>query len=156
MDAIWQKIFSSAFSWMKMFEFRLKFHWSLFLRVQLTIFQYWFRLWLGAVQATSHYLNQWWLVYRHIYASPDLNEFMKSVQLIWRSDNSNMIASNGNIFHVTGPLCGESTSHLWISLTKAGDAELWFFSLICTRTNSSVNNWAPVIWDTIALIMTSL
>ena len=52
--------FSSAFSWMKMFELRLKFHWSLFLRVQLTIFQHRFRWWLGAVQATSHYLNQWW------------------------------------------------------------------------------------------------
>ena len=51
---------------MKMFEFRSKFHWSLFPRVQLTIFQHWFRLWLGAVQATSHYLNQWWLVYRRI------------------------------------------------------------------------------------------
>ena len=34
---------SSAFSWMKMFEFRLKFHLSLFLRVQLTIIHHWFR-----------------------------------------------------------------------------------------------------------------
>ena len=31
------------FKWMKMFEFQLKFHWSLFLRVRLTIFQHWFR-----------------------------------------------------------------------------------------------------------------
>ena len=60
MDAISQTIFSNAFSWMKMYEFRLEFHWSLFLRVQLTIFQHWFRWWLGAVQATSHYMNQWW------------------------------------------------------------------------------------------------
>ena len=43
MDAFSQTIFSSAFSWMKMFEFRLKFHWSLCLRVQLTIFHHWFR-----------------------------------------------------------------------------------------------------------------
>ena len=43
MDAISQTTFSNAFSWMKMFEFRLKFHWSLFRRVQLTIFQQWFR-----------------------------------------------------------------------------------------------------------------
>ena len=43
-----------------MFQLRLKFHWSLFPRVQLTIFQHWFRWWLGAVQPTSHYLNQWW------------------------------------------------------------------------------------------------
>ena len=33
----------NAFSWMKMFEIQLKFHWSLFLRVQLTIFQHWLR-----------------------------------------------------------------------------------------------------------------
>ena len=74
MDAISQTIFSSAFSGMEMFEFRLKFHWSLFLRVQLTIFQHWFRKWLGAVQTTSHYLNQWWLDYQRIYASLGLNE----------------------------------------------------------------------------------
>ena len=77
MAAIWQTTLSIAFSWMKMLVFRLNFHWSLFLRVQLTIFQHWFRLWLGAVQTTSHYLNQWWLVYRRIYASLGLNE------LIW-------------------------------------------------------------------------
>ena len=43
MDAISQTTFSSAFSWMKMFEFQLKFHWSLFPRVRLAIFQHWFR-----------------------------------------------------------------------------------------------------------------
>ena len=35
--------FSDAFSLMKMYEFWTKFRWSLFLRVQLTIFQHWFR-----------------------------------------------------------------------------------------------------------------
>ena len=43
MDAISKTTFLTAFSWMKMFEFRLNFHWSLFLRVQFTIFQHWFR-----------------------------------------------------------------------------------------------------------------
>ena len=43
MDTISQTTFSTAISWMKMFEFRLKFHWSLFPRIQLTIFQHWFR-----------------------------------------------------------------------------------------------------------------
>ena len=43
MDAMSQTTFSNAFSWMKMFEFRLKVHWSLFPTVQLTIFQQWFR-----------------------------------------------------------------------------------------------------------------
>ena len=35
--------FSNAFSWMKIYEFRLRFHLSLFPRVQLTIFQHWLR-----------------------------------------------------------------------------------------------------------------
>ena len=43
MDAILQTIFSDAFFWMKSFVFWLKFHWSLFLIVQLTITQHWFR-----------------------------------------------------------------------------------------------------------------
>ena len=43
MDAISQTIFSSVLSCMKMFEFRSKFLWRLFLRVHLTIFQHWFR-----------------------------------------------------------------------------------------------------------------
>ena len=35
--------FSNAFSWMKYFVFQLRFYWSLFLRVHLTITQHWFR-----------------------------------------------------------------------------------------------------------------
>ena len=35
MAAILQPIFSHAFSWMKMYEFQLKFHWSLFFRVTI-------------------------------------------------------------------------------------------------------------------------
>ena len=69
MDGISQTTFPNAFSWMKMYEFRLRFHWILFPRVKLTISQHWFRSWLGAGQATSHVLNQWWLVYWRIYAS---------------------------------------------------------------------------------------
>ena len=65
MGAISQTTFSIAFSWMKMFKYRLKFHWNVFLMVQLTIFQHW----LDAVQATNHYLNQWCLAWRRIYAS---------------------------------------------------------------------------------------
>ena len=42
-DAILQTTFSNAISWMKMFEIWLRFHWSLFLRFELTIIQHWFR-----------------------------------------------------------------------------------------------------------------
>ena len=52
---------------MKIYKFWLRFHWNLFPRVQLTIFQHWFRSWLGATQVTSHNLDQWWLVYWRIY-----------------------------------------------------------------------------------------
>ena len=74
MAAIFRTTFTNVFSWMKMYKFRLKFHCSLFQRVQLRISQHWFRKWLGASQATSHFLNQCWLVYWRIYASPCLNE----------------------------------------------------------------------------------
>ena len=74
MDAISQTTFSNAFYLMKMCEFWLKLHWSLFPRVQLRVFQHWFRLWLGAMQATSHYLNQWWSAHRCKYVSFGLNE----------------------------------------------------------------------------------
>ena len=60
MAAILRTTFSNAFSWMKMYELHLRFRWSLFLSIQLTIFQHWFRWWLGTCQATCHYLNQWW------------------------------------------------------------------------------------------------
>ena len=38
-----------------------------------------------------------------------------------------MTSSNGNIFRVTGHLCGKFTGPRWISRTMASDAELWCF-----------------------------
>ena len=38
-----------------------------------------------------------------------------------------MTSSNGNIFRVTGHLCGKFTGPRWIPRTKASDAELWCF-----------------------------
>ena len=35
--------FSNAFSWIKIYKFRLRCHWRLFLRFELTVFQHWFR-----------------------------------------------------------------------------------------------------------------
>ena len=50
-----------------------------------------------------------------------------------------MTSSNGNIFRVTGHLCGKFTGPRWISHTKASDAELWCL-LWSARINSWVNN----------------
>ena len=51
-----------------------------------------------------------------------------------------MTSSNGNIFRVTGHLCGEFTGPRWIPRTKASDAELWCFFLFCVWINDWVNN----------------
>ena len=55
-------------------------------------------------------------------------------KVIWAVDlphfpvsNSHATSSNGNIFRVTGHLCGEFTGPRWIPHTKASDAELWCF-----------------------------
>ena len=42
----------------------------------------------------------------------------------WTLDDM-MTSSNGNIFRVTGPLCGEFTGQRWIPLSQASDAEFW-------------------------------
>ena len=51
----------SACSWMKVYKFRLKFHWNLF----------------PSAQATNHYLNQRWLVCWRIYVSLGLNKLTR-------------------------------------------------------------------------------
>ena len=50
-----------------------------------------------------------------------------------------MTSSNGNIFRVTGHLCGEFTGHRWIPRTKASDTELWCYLDLCLN-NGRVNN----------------
>ena len=50
-----------------------------------------------------------------------------------------MTSSNGNIFRVTGHLCGEFTGPRWIPRTKANRGTL-MFSLICVWINGWVNN----------------
>ena len=54
--------------------------------------------------------------------------------------NVMMTSSNGNIFRVTDPLCGEFTGHRWIPRTKASDAELWCFLWSASWINGWVNN----------------
>ena len=50
------------------FSNAFEFHLRSYIRVQLTIRQRWFRWWLCAEQATSHYLNQCWPFHRlHIW-----------------------------------------------------------------------------------------
>ena len=52
-----------------------------------------------------------------------------------------MTPSNGNIFRVSAPSCGESTGHLWIPLTKGQlNADLWcFFVVTCVSPKKVLN-----------------
>ena len=67
-----------------------------------------------------------------------------------------MMTSSNGIFRITGPLWGEFTSHWWIPLTKASDAELWrlLWSVPEQRVEQAIETL--VIWDAIVLIMTPL
>ena len=51
-----------------------------------------------------------------------------------------MTSSNGNIFRVTGHLCGEFTGPRWIPRTKASDAELWCI-IWCLNKPLSKQSW---------------
>ena len=73
MADIFLTTFSNAFLWMKIYEFRCKFHGNLYLTVTGPINNI-PALVLIMWPATSQYLNQWWLDYRRIYASLGLNE----------------------------------------------------------------------------------
>ena len=54
-----QTTFLNAIPWTKcIFSFEL--FWNMFPGIQSSIYQHWFIWWLGAKQATSHYLNHCW------------------------------------------------------------------------------------------------
>ena len=65
-------------------------------------------------------------------------------------------SSNGNIFRVTGHLCGEFTGPRWTPSTKASDVELWCFLWSVPELTVGWTIVRLVIWDAIAPIMTSL
>ena len=58
-----------------------------------------------------------------------------------------MTASNGSIFHVTGPLWGKSTGYQWIPFIKASDAKLWCFLWCAPAQTVHQIIEMPVIWD---------
>ena len=91
MPATFQTIFSNAFCWMQIYEFRLRFQ-RKSTSFQLIIFQHRFRGCLGVDKATSYGLNQWWLVCWRTYVSLGFNELMKVVQ--WPDQTTSAIYFN--------------------------------------------------------------
>ena len=57
-------------------------------------------------------------------------------------DRNMMTSSNGNIFRVTGHLCGEFTGPRRIPHTKASDAELWCFLSSALNKRLSKQWWS--------------
>ena len=66
-----------------------------------------------------------------------------------------MTSSYENIFRVNVPLWGKSIGDQYIPLTKAGDAELWWFVWSAPKEMIGQKLETPAVWDVTALIMTS-
>ena len=64
----------------------------------------------------------WWMSATYQFHSIDNASIHRHIHLTYI-----MTSSNGNIFRVTGPLCGEFIGQPWIPRTKASDAEHWCF-----------------------------
>ena len=100
----------------------------------------WVQVMAWCHQAPSHYLSQCWLRSMSLYGitRPQwVNEACCWTAI--SSATTMMTSSNGSIFHVTGPLCGEFTGHWWIPHTGQWRGAL-MFSLICAWINGWVNN----------------
>ena len=68
-------------------------------------------------------LPSWWPLEYKNSSGPGLTFWCHGMEMLCII----MTSSNGNIFRVTGPLCGEFTGPRWIPRTKVRDAELWYF-----------------------------
>ena len=54
------------------------------------------------------------------------------------------------------PCVRESTGHRWIPLIQGSDAEFWYILWSAPEQTAEQTIETPVIWDAIALIVTSL
>ena len=142
---------------MKRYEFRLSFHWSLFLIVQSTTLHDWFRNWTGAGQATSHYLNQSLSVYWFTYASLCLNELTFEMLTVRGQQHSfsthermflwkcQVECSLVNVFHNTHKnwmLGHQQTAVLTIKLTCWGQDEM---ATISKTTVINQFSWTKIV-----------
>ena len=113
-----EDVFKCIF-WMRMYEFRLRLHWSLFLRFQLTIFQHWFgdKPLLFEPLMARLLTQETWNMHKTYKSSKyglfnGLGSCQKNVRFM-------MTSSSGSIFCVTGLCAGNSQ--------VTGEAELWYF-----------------------------
>ena len=114
----------------------------------------WWTVWLGlSISCSTNMYNSIVTMYT-LYAPRNMN-MVRTWLCFWYCWIM-MTSSSGNILHVTGPLWGGSTSNWRIPLTKASDTELWYFLWSVPEQTAAQTIETTVIWDAIALIMTSL
>ena len=73
--------YSILFSSIKIGTSCLKFHRDLLPGAQLTLSQFWYKLWLGVEQATNHYLNHYWPSKLGICASLDFDQLTYRISI---------------------------------------------------------------------------
>ena len=123
-------------------------NWSFFSYSLGSPYSYWAHAWKESISMCTLYITSVIVYIYHIVVS--MSWFTSSIKwniclLVWKQlscqccfVNSEdgvlpintvpmITSSNGNIFRVTGPLCGEFIGHRWIPLTKAIGAELRYF-----------------------------
>ena len=143
-----QTTFSNAFSGMKMYVWILfKISLTFVLRFKWMIFHHWLRYWLGADQATSCYLNQWWLNYWRIYASLGPNELNPDETFSDGQTICLMILNKSPDFlqnHQCDQQClfsrwlfvNTEILKLWLSIT-----EIWLWIVVIHIGVTDIPNW---------------
>ena len=82
MADIFQTIFSSAFSWIKMYLVTIRFSLILVASGPINNTSALVKIMAWRRPGNSYYLNQWWLIYRRIYSSFGPNELMSMFAII--------------------------------------------------------------------------
>ena len=85
--------------------------------------------------------QQWYHVYSDISLVQYMNFILRFCSVRPHVLCAMMTSSNGNIFRVTGHLCGEFTGPRWIPCTKASDAEFWCFLWSVSELRLSKQPW---------------
>ena len=85
-----------------------------------------------------YFLQIWrmkWISLLSLLRVPDLHMSWSDFTKMREDSGIYMMSSNGNIFRVTGSLCGEFTGDRWIPLTKASTTQSFdvFFDLRLTK-----------------------
>ena len=103
-------------------------------KVDCTIIQTWWTCFCSFdILCFNDYFNMYWQNAVQICSEVIFWNDLIYTDTWWRHQN-------GNIFRLTGSLCGKFTGHRWILRTKASDAYIWCFVWSAPWINGLVNN----------------